>query len=448
MTIKIVVARRSTRSARIIVAVSAFLSATACNLDVVSPSVVPPDATQGAAALPTLQAGAVGDFAVAYGGFDDSNAGEGIILNSGLFSDEFISADYFSDHKEIDTRNVSLSNASNTSVMLHLMQSLRSAQFAADAYSAAGQAATSGRARVLNLAGVVYALVAENYCSGVPFSSLDASGKPVYGGSKTTKEMLDSAISHFNAAITAATAAQSSVQLNVARVGKGRALLDEGQYAAAAAAVAQVPTNFVFATEQGTVDTRTKNGIFVLTYNSTRYTIANDEGGNGLPFVSDNDARVPTEDLGTSSFDQSTELFAPGMYSSYEAPIPIATGVEARLIEAEATFQAGNYPGALVILNTLREANGLDDLDPAVTRADQIDQIFHERAFWLFGTAHRLGDMRRLVTQYQRAANSVFPSGTYFKGGVYNAQVNLLVPQQEQQDNPLYNASACDPTKA
>jgi hypothetical protein len=432
---------------RIALATSALLVATGCNLDVLTPTVVPPGATQGEAALPTLLAGAVGDFAVAYGGYNDSDAGEGIILNSGLLADEFISADYFSDHKEIDTRNLATTNASNTTVMLHLMQSLRSAQLAADGYAALGQGTTSARARALNLAGMVYTIVAESYCSGVPISSLDPSGAPVYGGSKSTKELLDAGIARFDAAIAADTTS-SGTQRNVARLGKGRALLNEGQYALAASAVAGVPTSFAFATEQGVVDNRTKNGVFSLTYRSSRYTTADNEGVNGLLFVTENDPRVPVDNLGISKFDQATELFAPAKYPSYEAPIPIATGVEARLIEAEAAFQGGSYGTALDILNTLRRSVGLGDLSPASAPGGQVDQIFSERAFWLFGTAHRLGDLRRLVKQYQRPANAVFPTGAYFKGGLYEEQVNLRVPQREEQDNLQYNPAACDPTKA
>jgi hypothetical protein len=441
-------ARRHGRPALLSLAAGTLFVATGCNLDVLTPTVVPPSATEGAAALPTLQAGAVGDFAVAYGGYNNGNSGEGIVLNSGLFADEFISADYFSDHKEIDTRNLATTNASNTTVLLHLMQALRSAQFAADGYVAAGQADSVGHARVLNLAGMVYTIIAETYCSGVPFSALDASGAPVYGGSKSTTEVLDAAIARFDAAIAAARAARSATQLNVALVGKARALQDKGAYAAAAAVAAPVPSDFVFATEQGTVDERTKNGIFSLTYKSSRYTTADNEGVNGLLFVTQNDPRVPVEHLGLSKFDQSTELFAPAKYPSYEAPIPIATGVEARLIEAEAAFQGGSYPTALGLLNALRAASSLPDLDPVATRDEQVDQLFNERAFWLFGTAHRLGDLRRLVSRYQRSANSVFPTGIYFKGGVYSSQVNLRVPQREEQDNPQYNPGACDPTKA
>lgn len=42
---------------------------------------------------------------------------------------------------------------------------------------------------------------------------------------------------------------------------------------------------------------------------------------------------------------------------------------------------------------------------------------FCERAFWMFGTGHRLGDLRRLIRQYGRTAETIFPTGAYPKGG-------------------------------
>ena len=151
--------------------------AAACSLDVVTPTVVPPSATQGEAALPTLLAGSVGDFALAYGGYNNGNAGEGIALHSGLFADEFIAADYFSTHREVDRRLLTVSNGSNSTVTLHLMQALQSAQQTAQAYAAIpGQVNSTGHARVLATGALLYTIIAEDYCSGVPFSTLDASG--------------------------------------------------------------------------------------------------------------------------------------------------------------------------------------------------------------------------------------------------------------------------------
>ena len=65
-------------------------------------------------------------------------------------------------------------------------------------------------------------------------------------------------------------------------------------------------------------------------------------------------------------------------------------------------LQANNLSGMRTILNDLRDAQGLDPLPTPGNRDAAVDQLFSERAFWLFATGHRLGDMRRLIRQYGR----------------------------------------------
>ncbi len=77
-------------------------------------------------------------------------------------------------------------------------------------------------------------------------------------------------------------------------------------------------------------------------------------------------------------------------------------------------------------LNDLRALVGLDPLATPGNVDDAVDQLFAERAFWLFATGHRLGDMRRLIRQYGRDPETVFPTGDWFKGGLtYGTDVNL-----------------------
>jgi hypothetical protein len=443
-------ARHARRAFARVLLPAGVLAVAACNLDVSTPDVVQPGAAEGADALPTRLAGTVGDFAVAYSGYANGNNGDGLALISGLMADEFIATDYFDTHAQIDTRSLVPSNGTNSGVERNIMRAMVSAQATADAFAAAGLEDDPGRARALNLVGFGYVLVAENYCSGVPFfSTLDASGKLVGGASQSTAEMLTNAGAKFDEAMAVAEAAGDDQQAYVAQIGKGRALLDAGQYTQAAAAVANVPIGFSFYIEHGNVDNRERNGIHELTYVSTRYTTANGEGGNGLHYVDADDPRVPTEYIGDSFFDQGTPLYAPVEFSSYSSPTPLATGVEAALIRAEAAFQNNNYAGAngtLEILNSLRSAAGMSLLTPAANASAQVDQLFRERAFWLFATAHRLGDLRRLMKVYGRAEDAVFPTGAYFKGGFYGNQVSLMVPQEEGR-NPNYDASACDPTQ-
>ena len=74
--------------------------------------------------------------------------------------------------------------------------------------------------------------------------------------------------------------------------------------------------------------------------------------------------------------------------------------------------------------------------DPGTDDA-RVDLLFRERAFWMYFTSHRIGDLRRLVRQYGRAPETVWPSGNYFKGGVYGTDQNLP-PAQAEKNNPGY----------
>ena len=145
-------------------------------------------------------------------------------------------------------------------------------------------------------------------------------------------------------------------------------------------------------------------------------------------------------------------------YAARASAVTIADGVEARLIEAEAALRAGNAAAALTILNGLRSnaalltlrgysAGSLAPLALATTPAAQVDQLFKERAYWLYLTSHRLGDLRRLIRQYNRGAETVFPTGSYHKSGTYGTDVNTPIPQAED-NNPKFDRSGCVATKA
>ncbi|HAI42221.1 MAG TPA: hypothetical protein DCM40_30990, partial [Maribacter sp.] len=125
-------------------------------------------------------------------------------------------------------------------------------------------------------------------------------------------------------------------------------------------------------------------------------------------------------------------------FNSSSVPVALASGIEARLIEAEAAASADDAQTVENIHNELRAAIGLSELDlSGISGEDLLLAHFSERAFWLFSTGHRLGDLRRLVDVYDMMSSSVFPWGPYFKGGEYNPNLKFLVPQSES-NNPNY----------
>jgi hypothetical protein len=141
--------------------------------------------------------------------------------------------------------------------------------------------------------------------------------------------------------------------------------------------------------------------------------------------------------------------------------IPLATGVEARLIEAEAALAASQIGPWAAALNNLRATGEASPIPPltadSTTLADstmRVDVMFRERAFWLFGTGARLGDMRRLVRQYGRDPSAVFPKGVYAGGAVsglptYGTDVSLTLPTRQSGNttpNPHYKGCLSNPS--
>jgi hypothetical protein len=447
------------------VALACAAGLAACNqqdiLNVPTPDVVLPKDINGAAALPAAYAAAVGDFQVAYaGGYGsglDNN--EGLAQMTGLLSDELVNAETFNTRIEVDRRATKAINGTTLQTFQDMQRARATADLVASRFRQFAPTDPRG-AEIQALAGFTYVMLAEAYCNGVPTSKVNDDGTFTYGAPQTGQQMLTTAVAKFDSAIAAAGSSGGNVALNLARIGKGRALLDLNQPAQAAAAVANVPSSFNYSIQHDENTGRQNNAIFTFNYLEGRFAVGDREGTNGLPFASLNDPRMPIIDAGTG-FDGETELFLTTKYPDRSAPTPLALGVEARLIEAEAALRAGDLTTFRAKLNDAR-ANAITysedgapnsqplDPPPALsasaipsTAAGQQNLLFQERAIDLFLTSHRLGDLRRLIWQYSRAADAVFPVGPYeptntSKAGTnFGSDVNLPIPQEES-NNPLF----------
>src|SRR5438105_2744345 len=281
----------------------------ACNdpLAVTDPDIVPPGSLEGAAALPTIRAGAIGDFTIAYvGSGADGSSGtvEGVIMYGGLLADEWVNSETFPTRIEVDARGpIRTDNADVGLWFRNMHRARRAAEVTAAKYLELSDPTTqSGYPEVLNLAGYVYVFFAETWCSGVPVSSVSSTGDVfTYGVPLTTTELLDTAIARFDAASAAATAlpgtgATRATQIRLAALGKARALLDTGDAAGAAALVTPslVPTSFNYVVQHTENTTRENNGVFNGNVTFERYSVANGEGINGLAFRN-GDPRTPFE---------------------------------------------------------------------------------------------------------------------------------------------------------
>lgn len=424
----------------------------ACGGSVVSAptdDVITPPAVGGVDALPTLLNGVRGDFAFAFNG--DDGGSEGLVLVSGLVADEFNSGDTFPTRVEMDRRAMREINGSLEGVERNLHRTRAAAERTVEAFRSLTPTDGPSISYLLTAAALVDIAFGENYCSGVPRSTLNGS-EIVFGTPLTTAQLFAAANAKADSALAAlgtATTGAAVRERNRASVVKGRALLNAGQFAAAAAAVAAVPTNFVDSAAHSANTARTVNGIFA--FNSPqirRWTVANGTGRNPanpasslvLQFGALADPRVRTILPGVTTFDNRSNLRQQLKYGGKSAGVPVTTGVEARLIEAEAALQASNVTAFLAELNDARANGGVAGLapltDPGTVTARQ-NLLFQERALWLFATGHRLGDLRRLIRQYGRTQVDVFPTGAYFKGGTYGTDVNIPLTQDER-NNPSF----------
>jgi hypothetical protein len=447
----------------------------ACNQDSLlvapTPDVVKPSDISGPAALPAAFAAAVGDFQVGYaGGYGTGlDLNEGLAQMSGLLSDELIDAETFNTRIEVDRRATKPINSTTLQTFQDIQRARATADLVAGRFRQFQPTNPQG-AEVQALAGFAYVLLAEDYCNGVPTSKVNDDGTFSYGAPQTGRQLLTAAVAKFDSAITIASANGGETALELARIGKGRALLDLNQPAQAAAAVAQVPSSFNYSIQHDDNTGRQTNALFAFNYLEGRFAVGDKEGTNGLPFVTLNDPRAPIID-GGPGFDGETELFLTTKYSDRSSPTPLAVGTEARLIQAEAALAAGDLAGFLSNLNDARanaqtySADGAPSSPPlpsppALALADvpasasgRQNLLFTERALDLFLTGHRLGDMRRLIWQYGRSADAVFPVGPYEPtnsskaGANFGPDVNLPIPQEES-NNPLFlknsNAACID----
>ena len=441
-----------------------------CNdpLRVGIPDIVTPGQLSDSAALGTVRAGVLGDFAIAYTGDHPDGSGgtaEGVIMYGGLLADEWINSETFPTRIEVDARTTQVTNT-DVDLWYRKMHQARNAAEKAAAGFAKFARSDPGYPEMLTLAGLTYVFLAETWCSGVPISHLNADGSITYGVPLTTRQILDTAIARFNQAIAVSTDVGMS---QFATVAKARALVDEGSFAAAGALAATVPTSFAYVEEHSENTDRENNGVYNGNFPDGRYAVGDREGINGFPFRSVWDRRTSWFDPGATGFDNATELWTQQRYGSRKTPITVATGAEARLIQAEAALNAGDTGATGTFFAQLNDSlrfnpgarsyfdpnpfvlgdtttNPIGTL-PALTTASMtaaggaVKLLFAERARWLWLTAHRLGDLRRLIRQYGQAANSVFPTGPYFKVNFanYGNDVNLPIPITEKQ-NPNFTA--------
>ena len=271
------------------------------------------------------------------------------------------------------------------------------------------------------------------------------------GPPKSPDELFGDALTHFDQAITTATAARQHALgltpantaaaaaadsvINFALVGSARAALNRDQKAEAIAFATQVPDDFEFYSYYSENSAGQNNRVW------NRLTVGSNGWLVGTPFEAMiGDPRVPRISDGTNR--DGTQL-SPSSFSTFNNSIPgadfaagsairIASGLEARYIIAEAE---GAVPSTETFVNE-RRAAGLQA--PVALAGDSLmAELRDQRSRDFYLSNHRLGDLRRYKQFY---GVNLFPTGPYpgsTTGQVYNDEVDCWpLPRNEINDNP------------
>ena len=455
------------RSFRII-AVAATLAAcsgTDTILEAIDPDLINPPDTRSAEGAQALYFGALNRLRQITGG----TGGEGSTwLFGGLLADEWSTSSTFVQNDETDQRNIQINNSTVTGMYRDLARARTSANQAIALLREFRPTESTRIAEMYFVRGFAEMQLASDFCNGLALS--DGTGEEiVYGPQLTIAQVFTAAIASFDSAIALVpgTSATEVLIHRAARIGKARALLGLGTPAdriAAGQLVANIPTSFTYNVTYAT--TSGDLTLWAQPLSARRYSVGDSVEGNArnlrvtnaIPFHSSNDPRIQSR-YTVSANGRDTTRSQDGLTFSRttilwgrSTPTPVTNGIDARMIEAEGLLEQGNVAGWLAIHNALRAAPPtLGTVTPAAmpaladpgSPAARVSLHFREKAFWTFSRGHRLGDMRRLIRQYGRTADQVFPMGVHFRGGNYGPDVNLPVPQAEQ-NNP--NVGPDNPT--
>ncbi len=369
--------------------------------------------------------GVVADFECAYTRY---------ALGTGLFTDEIANAIARIEDFQYDRREVPTNGAYGTSdcvgvqlpgIYTPLSVSRASADTAAAALEGWTDAQVPNRQQLIGTSyaygGYSITLLGESMCS----AAINL------GPELTPAQLFAEAITRFDKAIAAATAAGDNTTLNFATLGRARAKLDAGDLAGAAADAQTIPDGFLVQTSNDVTNARRQNPF----WNSIIFNFFSSvDTSFQHTYAATNDPRIASTSTGHIGTDGFTLVVFANKYATADAPIAIAKWSEAQLIIAENDVATGNVPGAILIINELQRRAYGDEAHAysgAVTPAAVQAQIIEERRREFFLEGHRLGDLRRYNLPFLPA-----PGSPYGPGGTYGSQTCFPLPDIERINNP------------
>jgi starch-binding outer membrane protein, SusD/RagB family len=449
-------------------------------LEAINPSIIDPSSVQSAGGATAVRNGALSRLRTA------TADGESSWLFGGLLADEWATSSTFVQNDETDQRQIQLNNSTVTAELRALFRVRTAANQAIVLLKKYKPTPSADIAEMYFSRGFAELQLASDHCNGIPLSD-GSTDVAVFGTPLPVKDVFAVAVASFDTALalSAGTTAADTAIKRAASIAKARAILSISLSNAAAAAtlVAGIPTTYRYDVTASL--TGGNNTLWDQPASQNRYTVSDSVQGNSrsilvknaIPFLSAKDRRVPAHYKIASNGKDSVKSQDGGTFViqvdslwGQTSAVALVSGLDARLIEAEAALKAGNAAGMMTILNTLRAtplqltapsptATGTHPgwttpvmaplTDPGTLTAE-VDLLFREKAFWTFGRGQRLGDLRRLIRDYGRAADGSntggFPIGQHFKGGNFAGDLNLPVTTDEQVGNP--NFTSCLDRKA
>jgi hypothetical protein len=406
---------------------AALVGAGACTefLTVKNPNVVDQSALDPKKDAPTLS----------LSGRENYNLAAGwMAAFSSFFVGETWGAETFPEYNQFGLRSVSIDNSvlGNT-LWRNLSVSLASNEQVIEVLKGAANEGTNiDLARSLLFSGYSMVVMGEDWCQAVI-----RGGPPL-----TSAAVLDTAITRFARAATIAAAigggspakgTEAYDILNSAYVGKARAELQIGKKAEAVADAAKVDAGFsynVIYVDNPAARARVSNRQYLQTKDRATIVVP--------PDWRTTDARIPYLQPGANNLpklaaDGIIDFYAQAKFNGYEAPMRLASKLEADYISAEASGTAA----MLTLIAARRAANGQPAYAGPTDDTSVLSELEEQRGREFYLEGKRLGDYRRngAKVQHVPAAGSV-----YFKSGYgpMGSQTCFPLPLSETSNNPNF----------
>lgn len=410
--------RFNMRSAARRAAAATVLASAACSgfLEAPNPAVIDAGEVDPVADAPTLSNSAQQSYAVSLGW---------LVMYGGWFTGEIDVAETFPTRNEFGRRAVAVANGSHTTDVWGPLSAAAAGNHYVLTLPLPTPETNINLVRSHTWLGYSFLLMAEQFCQGTVYA----------GPALTTADMLDSALANFDAAITKGTAngsAAATTLVNVARVGRARALLQDGQAAAAITAANAVPAAFSYSFAFGddlTNRTRVSNRMWQFTFDRGSISVA--------PTFRVADTRVAYLAPGTHTLAaqdaNAGPFYVQQKYPGYTSALRVASKLEADYIAAE----AGGTATQATMIATRRTAAGQPVYAGPTDASSILTEFLRQKHldFWLEG--QRMGDFRR----HPANVTGVPVTGAaYFKPGFapIGNQTCYPLPSSETDNNPNF----------